>query len=89
MQINYNFQNIELRFWAWCTERHITDNGFYINQNVTGDILFIPMLKNNSVILEKILTAGLNAEQLIEKLNSFGLRGEDYYILFMQKGIIE
>lgn len=89
MQIYYDCLNINLRFWSWSIYKRITDDGIYITQNITGDSMFIPMSKKHSVLLDNILTLGVDMGSLIDRLNSFGLCGEDYYVLFMQRGIIE
>lgn len=89
MHIAYDENNISLRFWAWCTWQSMEETGIRIVQTISDESVFLSLSKEKAVELNQSLTNGISMEQLIQKLDSYGLPGKNWYIYLMQKGMIE
>lgn len=89
MQIYYTTKNISLIFWSWCTRRRFTSNGIIIKQNITEKTFHIDLSYQYAVELDRLLSEGVSTDDLISKLRSYGVQGMEWYVIFMQNGIIE
>ena len=89
MQVHYNPKNISLLFWSWCIQKRFTSNGLIIQHNITEKTFHIDLSYQNTIELDHLLSKGVSMDDFISKLSSYGVDGTEWYVIFMQNGIIE
>lgn len=89
MQVYYTPKNISLLFWSWCTRRKFTSSRLIIKQNITEKTFYIDLSYQYAIELDRLLSEGVSTGNFISKLDSYGVQGVEWYVMFMQNGIIE